>query len=358
MSDAKASSTDIFSISVCSQCQQSFFASEARDARHAIPCGHVFCKGCLVRVEAEQKSGKSLCRRAGCERELGRVCEFGPSWVAERAQRIYTELAAVLSDQGNVGDRRRGALEVEAEGAPSLCAEHKLPFKAIESSSKRPLCSECLPAMEAKVVLQTFDEAFVDLDRSDDSVSAELVRQMIKLVEPTFTPEEFCDRLNKWTAEETGRITAWEEREVKLVQAVAAETLQLVKEVCARKIEMGASLLTQRMGLRASLEELDRALGDLPKDLASRLSKASAVYADRKRLRDLLAAGGIAVPSARAVLQWAELPALSAEFGGKAAGEGGVLANAASTAAKATLGWALQRTPGIPEFPVMPNLVR
>ena len=58
MSDAKASATDIFSVALCSQCQQPFSPFATRDVRHAVPCGHVFCKDCLDKVESEQKSGK------------------------------------------------------------------------------------------------------------------------------------------------------------------------------------------------------------------------------------------------------------------------------------------------------------
>ena len=167
-----------------------------------------------------------------------------------------------------------------------------------------------------------------------------------------------------WGAEETARIRGWEEREVKHIQGVANETAQLVQEVCAHRIKVGASVLTQRMGLRASLEEFEQALADLPSDPAARLSKMQAVYAERKRLCELLAESTIDVPSAQEILRWAELPALAAVFDPDGAGNGGLQANAVSDAAKARLGRARDRTPalasnvGFPEFPVIPKLVR
>ena len=450
MSDAKASNQDVFSIAVCSQCQQPFPPSTTRDVRHAVPCGHVFCNDCLDRVETEQKSGKSICRRAGCECELALVSEFVPSWAAQRVERIKAKQQGMFPDQGNVGDRppptcsecepdpgtgerhlathrcetcgdgvylcaelvathpkfkalrshdrvatrskfkaSGGHVVVALEAAPSTgasnepawgnCLEHKLPFKAVEAATHRPMCSECVVAARGKVAVETFDEAIAALESAEAaSTSAALAMQKAKFAEPTFTPDELCARTAKWGAEETARVRGWEEREVKKLQsvadyanetvrrarAVASEIVQVVQEVCARRLEVGASVFTQRMGLRATLEEFDQALADLPSDPAALLSKKRAVYAERKRLCDLLAGSTIAVPWAWAVIEWDKLPALSAEFDQKEAGGGGVVASAVSAAAKATLGEARTRTPALPsnvgfcEFPVIPKLVR
>ena len=423
MSDAKAPSKDIFSIALCSQCLQPFSPSSTRDVRHAVPCGHVFCKECVNKVEAAQPSGKPVCRRAGCERELARTAEFAASWAAQRAERIKAKQLHMFTGQGNVGDLppptcaecdpdpdtgkpHRATHKCEscgdgvyfcdevtaihkrlkatkdhvvvalAEAVPKaaadlawdLCAKHKLPFRVVEAATHRPLCAECMVLTMGKVPVQSFDDAIAVLQASAAAVSAELAKQRAKLAEPTFTADELCASISKWGAEETARIRAWEEREVKHVQAVANESVKLVQEVCARRTEVGASLIVQRMGLRASLEEFDQALANLPSDPAANLSKTQAVHTERKQLCELLAGSKIAVPSAQEILKWAELPALSAEFDQKDAGSGGVLANAVSAAAKVTLGKARNRTPEAPArapeekakpvFPVIPKLVR
>ena len=437
MSEAKASK-DLFGIAVCSQCLQHFPKATAREARHAVPCGHVFCKDCLVKVETEQKTGKPACCRAGCERELAPVAEFAACWVAQRAERIRIKHQSFFPDQSNVGDlppptctecdpdqphlathrcescgdgvyfctaiatlhpkmkASKGhvivALETTAslkgttEPAWNLCTQHMLPIQVVEASSKRPLCAECLAGARGNVMVQTLAEAITALESAQAASSAETATQKTKLAEPTFTADEFRARMAKWSAEETARIRAWEEREVKHVHTVADEAVQLVQDVGAHRIEVGASLITQRMGLRASLEEFDHALSDLPSDPASQLNKKRAVYADRKQLCELLAGNKIAVSSAHDVIQWAELPVLSAEFDQKGAGNGGLLASAVWTAAKAALIKARARVPKVPppesgssseekaappadqtlltspkdwrDFPVLPKLVR
>ena len=361
MSDGKAPHRGIFDVNLCSQCMQPFSQSAPCDARHAVPCGHIFCKDCLGQVESEQKSGRSVCRSAGCERVLADVSEFAPAWSPRRAARIRTELEARFRDQGDAGDRLEAPKEAE-EAGPSLCAQHSLPFQAVETITYRPMCADCQTSVESKVPLQTFDEALAVLEALNLADSTEIAKRITALAEPAFTPAAFCDGVAKWGAEETARIRAWEEPEVKHVQAVASETVQVVQEVCARRIEVSASVLTQRAGLRASLEEFDQALADLPSDLAARLSKKRAVYAERKRLCDLLAGNMIAVPWAWAINEWANLPALSTEFDQKGAGGGGVLANAVLSAAKATLDKARNCTPTLPppaglcKFPVIPEL--
>ena len=422
MSDAKASSQDIFSIALCSQCLQEFTPSVSRDVFHAVPCGHVFCKDCMCRVEAEQKSGKSLCRRAGCERELAHVSMFAVSWVAQRAERIKANRKKLFPGQGNVGDlpppvctecdadpdtgkphlathrcdtcgdgvfycaevaslhprlkASKGHTVVaiadalppkDAEPAWEICAEHKLPFRVVEASTHLPLCSECLIAARGKAPFETFDEAIVALETADAvATSAELARQKIKLTEPIFTADELRAKTTKWGAEETARIRAWEEREVKHVQEVANETVKRVQELCARKIEVGASLITQRMGLRASLEEFDQALADLPSDPAARLSKKRAVYTQRQRLCELLATSKIDVATAWAATEWAEPPSPFEEFDEKAADGGGILASKISAASMSALSPARAGPPRTyypprkdwREFPVIPSLVR
>ena len=360
MSEAKTSSEGSFNINACSQCLQLLFHSTESDVRHAVPCGHVFCKGCLGRVDEEQKLGASVCRIPGCRKTLGPSAEFTVASCVQRTSRVKAELAALLGDQGNAGECPNARSTSESAPASGLCVQHRLPLQAVEVSTYRPVCSECLTTTEAKVDVKTFDEANTILESLHAATSAEAAKHIAALAEPTFTPEDFCDRISKWGAEESARIRAWEEREVKRVQAVAAENVQLVQEVCARRIEVGASVFTQRMCLRASLEEFEQALADLsvtlPSDPAARLSKKRAICTERMRLCELLAGGKIAVPSAQAILQWAELPVLSGVFDEKAVGD---LASAITAKAKATLTWARSRIPWVlsREFPVLPNVV-
>ena len=416
MSDAKTPITDIFSIAICSQCMQQFSPSATRDARHAVPCGHVFCRDCVRKVEAEQKSGNPVCRRVGCERPLAPVSEFGPSLITQRLERIRATHQHMFRDQGNVGDREaptcsacapdkdtgrahlathrcetcEGKVYVcakvaslhptlnatvghvvvplgtsapsgfEAEGAPArvLCTQHKLPVQAFEASTNHSMCPECLVAVKDKVSVHTIDEAIAALETAHAATKAELLIQSSRLAEPIFNADQLRAQTAKWGAEETARIRAWEQREVKHVQAVADECVGLVQGVCARRIEVGASLITQRSGLRASLEEFDQVLADLPSDPVTRLSKKRAVYAERQQLCELLADNKIAFPSARAVLEWAELPALSAEFDQKAGNDGGVLPSVVAAEAKVTLGWARTHTPVMRDLPNVPKLVR
>ena len=271
-----------------------------------------------------------------------------------------THLEAVLRDQGNAGCRHEASPTPEADvAASSICAQHKIPFTAVEVATHRPLCVDCMAAKKRKVKVQTFDEAIAALDSLHAALSAELDKQTVKLTERTFTADELRSRTAKWGAAETARIRAWEEREVKHVHAVANETVELVQEVCARRIEVGAGLITQRAGLLASVEEFGQALANLPREPVAQLTKKRAVYAERKRLCELLAESKIDVPSARAVIEWIEPPALSAEFDEKAAATGGHLASSVFAGAKATLARA-RRTPGTPlrEFPAVPKLVR
>ena len=428
---------DIFSFNVCSQCLEPFTCSASRDVRHAIPCGHVFCKACLDAVETEQRFGKSICRRAGCGRELDSAAEFPISWIPQRAERINAAHNEIFGDQGNVGERPPPACSMcgpdTATGEPhlathrcktcgygvyfcahaaslhpkleasighvvsalparsvssegkagendarwSLCPEHNLRFDAAEASTHRPMCAECLTEVEGKVAVQTLAEALAGLHSAEAAAAlAELTKQRNRFAEPTFTPDELRDSVMRWGAEETARIRAWEEREVKHVQAVAVEseqllhsvandTARLVHEVCERRIEVGASLITQRMGLRASLDEFDRARADLPRDPAAQLSKTRAVYAERKRLCELLARYEIAVPSARVLIEWAQLPALAGQFD-RPIGDGmSAVTTTVQAAAKSTLEQVRARIPelepelseGLHDFPAFPRMV-
>ena len=350
MSDAKAPIQDSFDISVCSQCTESLLQSKTRDARHAIPCGHVFCKDCLSRVEAEQKFGKSACCRPGCGQELAPQSEFPIAWCTQRATRVFAGLEHMLRDQGNAGD----SPAVEAEPTASLCGEHKLPLQAVESSTHRPVCAQCLETASEKVQVQSFDEAIAALQAEDIAIEADVDKHIRVLAEPTFTPDELCVNIATWRVQQTKRIRAWEEREVKQIHAVADESVKRVEEVCERRIEVGASLFTQRVGLRASLEELNLALADLPNDPASRLSKKRAVCKDRKQLCDLLGGYKMHVPSTQEVLHWAELQDIISDFDSKSEG---VLANAVLGAARTTLSNLHTYSPGVRSFPRIPKLV-
>ena len=372
MSEAKSPKADIFSINVCSQCLHVFQRSTMRDARHAVPCGHVLCKDCVGRIEAEQKSDTPVCRKAGCGKQFGPISEFAAAWCAQRADRIATQLGGLFRDQGDVGDAPEAP---EAEPALNLCAKHKCPFKGVDQSTHRPMCAECNAASGSKIL--SFDEAIAALETASNALvtSAEFARHKARLAETPFTPDEFRSIMAKWAVRETARIKAWEKREVKHVKAVSAEAAQMVEETCARLIEISASLTTQRACLRASLEELEQALADLPKDPVSRFSRRQALYTEQKQLCELLVKYGHMIPSARSITEWTAVPTLSGEFGefdektsGKGAAHasgkgGGALAQAVSGAAKAALHRICSRPLGLEagdwrSFPVIPELVR
>ena len=353
---------EIFSINVCSQCRRPFDRSVTRDSRHAVPCGHVLCKDCVGRVEAEEKSGTSVCRQPGCGKKFGPSAEFAVAWCDKRVERIKAELEARFRDQGDAGacpEASRTPAHEEAVPAPNLCEQHQLPFQAVEASTDRPVCAECLTAVEGKAALQTIDEASAALEASSLAVSAQAAKQIAALAEPIFTPEGLCGFIAKWGSEETARIRAWEEREVKLVQAVAGEMVQHVQDACKRRIEVGASLITQRAGLRASLEELDQALADLPRDPAARLKRALAAHRERKQLCALLAGRKIVVPSQQKIFLWAEPQALSLDQEG--ADLGAVLVRGVAAAVKFTLDSGRSEMvlgENVHALPVIPKLVR
>ena len=345
MSDAKVAIQDVFSINVCSQCRKAFEKPGLRGARHAVPCGHVFCTDCLGRAEAEQKLGTPVCRTRGCSKRLALVAEFPVAWCVRRTERINTEVATMLGDQGDFGDVPEVLASAEASPPPSGCAEHKL------------------------------DGASAALDSSCSATSIEVSRQIARLAAPFFTPEELCARLARWSAEETARIRAWEKREVQHVQAVAEECVTHVQQACAQRMEVGASVFTQRTSLRVSLEELEQALSVPAADAGSQSGKKQTARMERKRLCELLASNKLAVPPVGAVLRWARLPDLSDQFGQDRSAGGpsvatpssslGVLAGEILSGAKHTLSMARSCRPPanfLPpkawhEFPVIPALV-
>ena len=426
MSEAKAAAQSALSLAACSQCQQRIPSTEALRSRHAVPCGHVFCWDCANRTESEQKSGKVACRSAGCLRDLAPVASFPTATCTQREYRLLGKLDEVLADQGNVGDRPPNDAQslacVECEPDPvtekphaathecqtcgngayfcskmasvhpdmratrghvvvslpvpaaadaasgvtanswSLCPAHKLPYKRVDAANTRMMCTDCLASATGSVALQSLPEALLSLESKHAACVAEAARQKDILAEFTVPPDAYFEGVNKWCAHETTRIKAWELREVRHVQAVAARCTALVKEVCARRLEVGASLLAQRYGLRASLEELEHGLANRPADEAERLAKTLLLTAERQKLVELLAEGGISIPGSIGLKQWIVLPTLDGQFGVVEAGQTatGTLAEATSTAARALLGECRDAIPAIGDpsgLHFMPRLV-
>ena len=396
MSEAKVSLPDIFKTDACSQCARQFPPSPVSfDARHAVPCGHVLCGDCVHRVEAEQKSGPSFCRRPGCGKELASANEFWAAWctarsgsmfetqrnVQERSRPTCTECerdpvtgkqhlathrcetcgdgAYFCTEISSVHPRlkaSRGHIMVALDPPRALCAQHQLPFEVVEASSQRPMCAACVKAAGPDVAVQTFDKAIAALDTVEASANQATLATFTRgLAEPTFTAPQLYAYVTRWGVQEATRIRAWEEREVKSVQVAANETLQLVQAVCTRKLVEGASLIMQRVGLRASLEELDRVLTDLPSEPLSRLKRKRAVYVERAKLCKLLASEKIAVPSAQGILRWAQLPSLSGYFGEKRADSESAPAIRVSSAAASILSEARMRAFGSGPGPVAPS---
>lgn len=119
----------------------------------------------------------------------------------------------------------------------------------------------------------------------------------------------------RWSARETARIHAWEEREVTRVRAVSAKCVALVAEVARWHTAVGSGVMTQRLALRASLDEIAQELLDLPCDEAARFAKLRLFSAEREQLVGKLAKGVVRLPTVAAVSAWRALPDLSEEFG-------------------------------------------
>lgn len=311
MSDAQpADGLSSLNISACVRCKSILARRDTLRSRHAVPCGHVLCGECLGEVEAERrKRGRALCASLGCGATLDPVSTFPTAWCTQRAERIAEKLAAVLSDQGNVGDRLEPAVTGGTQGGQA-------PAAAGGATS--------IAAVEEK---------------------AATVRQA--LARFTMTPDAFSSGVEKWAAEETARIDVWEGREAALAQgigkgpprrrgpilparaaalktqrklahikAIAEESRALVQRVRASRLEVAPGMMVQWLGLRASLEEIEQELlANVPSDPAERSAKQASLTTERERLVGLLATGKIELPSVEGVALWSKLPVLTAAFG-------------------------------------------
>ena len=352
MSEALESVGGFFSVCACSQCRRHIPHSETRLTRHAIPCGHVFCKGCVGITEAEEKSGRATCRAAGCGRTLAPASAFPTAWCIQREERLRATLGELFADQGDAGDRKSSASSAASPVSPqALCAAHGQPITAADPTTKRPMCATCVASAKGAAAVQSLPEAVAALRSREPGAAEEAALQMKRLFDQfPFTPAEFREGVTKWRAEETTRIKKWEEREIKAVQTVAAETVELVDAVSARRLEVGGSFLAQRLGLRTTLEEIEHELSSLPTDDAGRLDKLVRFSEERARLTALLRTRGAAIPDARVVGKWALLPSLARELDGQGlgspGGSGGGSGKEAGAVAAAAVGAALTRTLG------------
>lgn len=255
-----------------------------------------------------------------------------------------------------------GAADSDAATPKSHCPTHRLPYKRFNATTMRMMCADCFSATTGSVALQTLAEAVDALESKHAVWAAEAAKHKAKLAEFYVTADAYCEGVTKWGEGETERIKAWEEREVKHVQDVAAKSVALVQEVCERRIEVGASLFTQRYGLRASLEEIDQALADRPKEHAQRWASTLLIAAERQRLVELLVRGNIAFPDAGTLMEWIkQLPALETQFGPMptaAPALTGALAEPTARSARAVLGACRDAIPEISYWASLPDLAK
>ena len=290
----------------------------------------------------------------------GAMAELHPKLRAARGHVVVPMASAGAAAAGGGG--AAAAAAAGAAASWSVCPAHRLPYKRVDATTMRMMCTECLSSATGSVALQSLSEALKSLESKHAACAAKAAIHKSTLAEFSVPADAYSESVNKWGAQETARIKAWETREVRNVQAVAARCTALVKEVCARRLEVGASLLTQRYGLRASLEELEHGLADRPADEAERLAKTLLLTAEREKLVELLSRNGITISAAHALKEWAELPTLTRQFGIANARQDGVgsLAEATSVAASALLGECRDAIPAIwnpGNLPEMPNLV-
>ena len=321
MSEAAPAIDVLFSINACSHCHAHIPKSASHESRHAIPCGHVLCGACTAQVVAEQKAReRPVCSSPGCGATLGPAQEFVTAWCTQRAERIRSDHSQLFADQGNVGDSGAAAdddEEAKEEPSPNtLCSRHREPITARDTASKKPLCAKCILTAGSAIKVTPLPEAIAELVSRQAAASAAASRELFALFDKfTFTAATFRDGVAKWGEQETGRISSWEKQEIDHIHKVAADITSLVRAACARRLAVGSSILAQRYGLRATLEEIEHELCNLPSNEAGRLSRMQLLSAERERLTDLLSARALTIPSVRAFSSWAKLPNLAAQFG-------------------------------------------
>ena len=293
-------------LGACTQCKRDIPRSAARESRHALPCGHVFCAACTAKVAAERAGGSEVkCVVKCCDVVLCPTAEWVPAACTGRSHRLADSLARTLADQGNVGDAPPAPQDsVESKGSPAAAQASALGAMAKLAS-------------RIGVVKAALEEAKLD-------------------------PVADHALITDWAARETAVIKAWEADAVAELHKAAENTCALVAEVLAVKLHATASALAQRRSLVASLEEIEAELADAEsgrsvgveaRDAAAASGGAEllpSVLAEQAGLVRALEEGSLQVLRTDGIATLTSLPSLGKYFSGPQARPIGEVAAGAS----------------------------
>ena len=221
-------------------------------------------------------------------------------------------------DNGKRGNPTVGPIPAETW---RLCAEHKSEIIMAETTTKRPLCAECMAASVGDVVVQPVGLALAALAPTNDSLVAQATKFAdgladLKSIAGTFG-DAFIAETDAWAADETARVRAWEAQEVKAVQEVAEKTIAAIEHARILRMDSAKSLVAQRLAVKATIEEMSHEeSGAEPSHPVDLMSKQLILRAERERLvATLVKSNGFAVLE-DALAGWlAPLPSLAREFG-------------------------------------------
>ena len=317
MSEAKVPTGSGSPMSACSQCGETIPRVATRRTRHAIPCGHVLCGACVSRAaDEEKKLGASSCRARSCGQVFAPVSEFAVAWCTQRAERVASQLAVLMADQGNAGDHDSDSRETETSAADpwTLCIHHNEGLVGAASRTGRPLCPSCIYSVPPGVrTVEELSNAPANcVARGETGSILKSAKAALGGVKTSM--QEYRETVEQWVSQETARVKVWEEREVDRIRAAAKDCCNMIAEAGARRLEAGVSTLAQRCSLQATFEEIDHELCDLPANETARASKRLLLVYERDRLAEQISSVRIRVPTASAVASSLALPELSRYF--------------------------------------------
>ena len=237
----------------------------------------------MGKAAAEQKSGPVACVYSGCEQELAPAAEFTVvAWCTQRKSRLALKLAAVLGDQGDVGDPVAGRGEESKQDSP-VAGAATAASTSTAADSKAPSHAD----------------------------KAERIRRFLSDAINHTTDRE---RIVIWAASETASVRAWEERMARWIRTAADDCCALIKDIETRRLSSYASLAVQRLSLRVSFEEIATELESVAADNAERQSNLARLSDARVALVKAFEDGRLQVNTAATVRQVSRLPACFSEL--------------------------------------------
>ena len=269
----------------CTLCKQQIGGPESQHSRHLLPCAHVICGSCVVKLESDQKSGESRCPSAGCNALLEPVTGLVTAWCTNRSARLEKALSDSIADQGNVGDGSAPGLPNGSEDVKELTT----------SSSKEAI------------------EALASHSDEDAIVFARVKRAVS--IPPTLTAQSVCDGLAAWLATELARLREWEEREVAGIRQATVNVAAQLQKVADRRREVALCVLAQRLGLRTTLEEIEHELSEQSREPSPRAGRLLQLTSERHLLATQLAEGSIRIAEFGRKPPWSAPASLEGRFG-------------------------------------------